>query len=74
MLAVPSAAAKGGRALKLMYDVRSLVRVYYLLVDGSQKGDIYVTRLFGLPDSHTRLQSEAQATQIMPRAGAPGLP
>ena len=46
------------------------------LADGSPKGDIYVTRLtlFGLPDSHTKLQSEAQATQIMPRAGAPGLP
>ena len=58
-----------------MYDVRSLVRVYSL-ADGSPKGDIYVTRLtlFGLPDSHTKLQSEAQATQIMPRAGAPGLP
>ena len=73
---MPSAAAKGGRALKLMYDVRSLVRVSPSLADGSPKGDIYVTRLtlFGLPDSHTRLQSEAQATQIMPRAGAPGLP
>ena len=34
------------------------------IADGSPKGDIYVTRLtlFGLPDSHTRLQSKAQAT------------
>ena len=68
------AAAKGGRALKLMYDVRSLVRVY-LAADGSPKGNRRdEADAFGLPDGHTRLQSKAQATDhAARRSPAPGL-